>query len=44
MTAADLWHQIVTNPWIIAYAAGVLSGWTAARRTTRYMLGGGFRR
>ena len=36
----DLWHQLAANPWVAAYAAGVLTGWHLARRTTRYMLGG----
>jgi len=44
MTAADhaasLWAAIAANPWFLAYAAGCLTGWHAARRTTRYMLGG----
>lgn len=33
--------HIAANPWVLAYAAGVLTGWTAARRATRYMLGFG---
>lgn len=28
------------NPWLLAYAAGCWTGWAAARRATRYMLGG----
>jgi hypothetical protein len=32
--------QLTANPWLIVYAAGVLSGWHLARRSTRYMLGG----
>jgi hypothetical protein len=36
----DLWHQFLTNPWVLAYVAGIWTGWTAARRSTRYMLGG----
>ena len=33
-------HALASNPWIVAYLAGVATGWTAARRATRYMLGG----
>lgn len=36
----DLWHQLAANPWLLAYAAGCVTGWTMARRATRYMLGG----
>jgi len=36
----DFWHSLAVNPWVLAYAAGCLSGWAAARRMTRYMLGG----
>jgi hypothetical protein len=36
----DLVHQIAGNPWVLIYLAGILTGWQAARRTTRYMLGG----
>ena len=38
MTAA--WAYLSANPYLLAYVAGCLTGWTAARRTTRYMLGG----
>lgn len=34
------WHTLAASPWILAYVAGCLTGWRAARRTTRYMLGG----
>jgi hypothetical protein len=37
---ADLIGQLTHNPWIVAYVAGVLTGWHLARRSTRYMLGG----
>jgi hypothetical protein len=37
---SSVWHQLATNPWLIAYAAGCLTGWTAARRSIRYLLGG----
>jgi hypothetical protein len=43
MNAADLWHQMASNPWLLAYGLGVISGWTMARRATRYMLGGRLR-
>jgi len=33
-------HALLTNPLILAYLAGILTGWGAARRTTKYMLGG----
>ena len=36
----DALHYLASNPWTLAYAAGCLTGWTAARRATRYMLGG----
>lgn len=36
----DLWHALAGNPWVLAYLAGLWTGWTTARRTTRYMLGG----
>lgn len=36
----DFWHVLIANTWLLAYAAGCLSGWHAARRMTRYMLGG----
>jgi hypothetical protein len=36
----DLWNSLVSNPWILAYVAGCVTGWHAARRSTRYMLGG----
>ena len=36
----DLLHTLAASPWLLAYAAGCLTGWTAARRATRYMLGG----
>jgi hypothetical protein len=32
--------ELIHNPWVIAYVAGVLTGWHLARRSTRYMLGG----
>jgi hypothetical protein len=32
--------HLAQNPWVIAYAAGVVCGWQWARRSTRYMLGG----
>jgi hypothetical protein len=35
-----LWQQLAANPWMLAYAAGCITGWGAARRATRYMLGG----
>ena len=40
-TAIGLWiGELIRNPWVIAYGAGVLTGWHLARRSTRYMLGG----
>lgn len=36
----DLWHTLATSPWVLAYIAGCYTGWTAARRSVRYMLGG----
>ena len=33
-------HALLTNPWLLAYLAGILTGWGAARRATAYMLGG----
>jgi hypothetical protein len=36
----DTLQHLAANPLVWAYLAGVWSGWTAARRTTRYMLGG----
>jgi hypothetical protein len=35
----DLWHALAANPWLLAYAAGCLTGWQAARRSVAYMLG-----
>jgi len=35
----DLWHQLAANPWLLAYAAGCITGWHAARRATAYMIG-----
>ena len=32
--------QLRANPWLAAYLAGIVTGWTLARRSTRYMLGG----
>lgn len=40
MTAAALWHAFLASPWTLAYAAGCLTGWNAARRVTRYMVVG----
>lgn len=37
---ASLWHAFLSNPWVLAYLAGLYTGWQSARRTTRYMLGG----
>lgn len=31
---------LARNPWVIAYLAGIATGWKLARRSTRYMLGG----
>ena len=28
------------NPWVLAYIAGIATGWSFARRATRYMIGG----
>jgi hypothetical protein len=39
-TLHQLTLEIASNPWLAAYIAGVLTGWHAARRSTRYMLGG----
>lgn len=33
-------NALAHNPWVIAYLAGIVTGWTAARRSIRYMLGG----
>jgi hypothetical protein len=32
--------QLAHAPLLLAYLAGILTGWGAARRVTRYMLGG----
>lgn len=37
---ASLWEHAIANPWVLAYLAGLYTGWQSARRTTRYMLGG----
>jgi hypothetical protein len=39
---SDLWRQLVTNPWVLAYVLGIVTGWNLSRRTTRYLLGGTF--
>lgn len=39
---ADLVRQFAENPWVLAYFAGVVTGWHLARRSTRYMIGGKF--
>jgi hypothetical protein len=33
-------NELTHNPWVLAYVAGVVTGWSLARRSTRYMLGG----
>jgi hypothetical protein len=33
-------NALIHNPWVIAYIAGIATGWKLARRSTRYMLGG----
>lgn len=40
MTAADVFSRLVANPWLLAYAAGIVTGWNLSRHVTRYMLGG----
>jgi hypothetical protein len=40
MTAHEALAALLANPWVAAYALGCLTGWAAARRATRYMLGG----
>lgn len=37
---SELWNSIAGNPWVLAYLLGIVTGWTAARRATRYMIGG----
>lgn len=36
----DQLYHLAANPWILAYAAGCWTGWTLARKATKYMLGG----
>ena len=31
---------LARNPWVLAYIAGIATGWSFARRATRYMIGG----
>lgn len=37
---AGFWHTLWASPVVLAYLAGCLTGWRAARRATHYMLGG----
>lgn len=39
-TLTDALTHLAANPWVLAYIAGCYTGWTSARRTVRYMLGG----
>jgi hypothetical protein len=32
--------EFARNPWVLAYIAGIATGWSFARRATRYMIGG----
>jgi hypothetical protein len=32
--------ELLRNPWVWTYVAGIATGWKLARHATRYMLGG----
>lgn len=40
MTPDTFLAYLAHSPYALAYVAGCASGWLAARRATRYMLGG----
>jgi hypothetical protein len=42
MTGADLQQLALSHPYIAVYLLGIVTGWTLARRSIRYMLGGRF--
>lgn len=42
MTDPSWLHTLLANPWVLAYLAGLITGWQAARKSVAYMLG--FRR